>query len=79
MLKQVAEREWSVSLRSRGATDVAPVAVALGGGGHRLAAGFTGYGAVAQVVDPFAPYSTLGAVIGRRNPGSSLFPIAPPR
>jgi phosphoesterase RecJ-like protein len=30
-----------VSLRSRGATDLARVAMALGGGGHRLAAGYT--------------------------------------
>lgn len=51
VLKQIAEREWAVSLRSRGATDVATVAVALGGGGHRLAAGFTGHGAVDTVVD----------------------------
>jgi phosphoesterase RecJ-like protein len=32
---------WSVSLRSRGATDVSRVAMALGGGGHRAAAGYT--------------------------------------
>jgi phosphoesterase RecJ-like protein len=30
-----------VSLRSRGRTDVARVAMALGGGGHTLAAGYT--------------------------------------
>ncbi len=45
VLKQVAPAEWSVSLRSKGGVDVAGVAVGLGGGGHRLAAGFTGYGA----------------------------------
>ncbi|MCZ2816748.1 DHH family phosphoesterase [Modestobacter sp. VKM Ac-2984] len=32
---------WSVSLRSRGATDLSRVAMALGGGGHRAAAGYT--------------------------------------
>ena len=32
---------WSVSLRSKGRLDVSAVAVALGGGGHRFAAGFT--------------------------------------
>ena len=32
---------WVVSLRSRGATDVARVATGLGGGGHRQAAGYT--------------------------------------
>jgi len=50
LLKPVAEGEWSVSLRSRGGTDVSAVAVALGGGGHRLAAGFTGAGDVADVL-----------------------------
>ena len=39
--KGVADQQWSVSMRSRGATDVGAIAVALGGGGHRLAAGFT--------------------------------------
>jgi len=32
-----------VSLRSRGVTDVARVAIALGGGGHTLAAGYTSH------------------------------------
>jgi phosphoesterase RecJ-like protein len=50
VLKQVAAAEWSVSLRSKGAIDVAQVAVALGGGGHRLAAGFTGYGSRDDVI-----------------------------
>jgi phosphoesterase RecJ-like protein len=50
LLKQVADGEWAVSLRSRGATDVARVAIALGGGGHRKAAGFTGRGSAAEVV-----------------------------
>ena len=50
VVKQVAPREWAVSLRSKGAVDVSRVAVALGGGGHRLAAGFTAYGTVDEVV-----------------------------
>ena len=50
VVKQVADREWAVSLRSKGAVDVSAVAVALGGGGHRLAAGFTGYGTPGDVV-----------------------------
>jgi bifunctional oligoribonuclease and PAP phosphatase NrnA len=41
VLKGQDDGSWSVSLRSRGATDVARVAVALGGGGHRAAAGYT--------------------------------------
>lgn len=51
VVKEVADGEWAVSMRSKGASDVSAVAVALGGGGHRLAAGFTGYGKVADVVD----------------------------
>jgi phosphoesterase RecJ-like protein len=50
VVKQVAPAEWAVSMRSKGAVDVARVAVALGGGGHRLAAGFTGRGSVDEVV-----------------------------
>jgi phosphoesterase RecJ-like protein len=50
VVKQLAEREWAVSLRSKGAVDVSAVAVALGGGGHRLAAGFTGRGTAGDVV-----------------------------
>ncbi|HWS34789.1 MAG TPA: bifunctional oligoribonuclease/PAP phosphatase NrnA [Actinoplanes sp.] len=51
VVKEVATGEWSVSLRSKGAVDVSGVAVSQGGGGHRLAAGFTGYGDPAHVVD----------------------------
>lgn len=41
VLKGQDDGAWSVSLRSRGATDLARVAMALGGGGHRAAAGYT--------------------------------------
>ncbi|TBL29345.1 bifunctional oligoribonuclease/PAP phosphatase NrnA [Verrucosispora sp. SN26_14.1] len=51
VVKQTGPQEWAVSLRSKGAVDVSRVAVALGGGGHRLAAGFTGRGSVDEVVD----------------------------
>jgi len=50
LVKPVTPGRWAVSLRSRGETDVSAVAVALGGGGHRLAAGFTGYGEVSDVL-----------------------------
>jgi phosphoesterase RecJ-like protein len=50
LVKPTADGEWAVSLRSKGATDVSAVAVTLGGGGHRLAAGFTGFGAVDEVL-----------------------------
>lgn len=50
VLKQVGPAEWSVSLRSKGHVDVSAVAVALGGGGHRAAAGFTCTGQVPDVM-----------------------------
>jgi phosphoesterase RecJ-like protein len=50
LIKQTGEQTWAVSLRSKGAVDVSAVAVALGGGGHRLAAGFTGHGTPGDVV-----------------------------
>ena len=50
VVKQTAAAEWAVSLRSKGAVDVSKVAVSLGGGGHRLAAGFTGHGTPAEIV-----------------------------
>ncbi|GAA0899803.1 DHH family phosphoesterase [Pseudonocardia zijingensis] len=47
---QVGERRWRVSLRSAGRVDVAAVAAALGGGGHRMAAGFTREGTEQEVL-----------------------------
>ncbi len=44
VLKGQDDGSWSVSLRSRGGTDVARVATGLGGGGHTLAAGYTAAG-----------------------------------
>ena len=41
VLKGQDDGSWVVSMRSRGATDVARVAIGLGGGGHRQAAGYT--------------------------------------
>jgi phosphoesterase RecJ-like protein len=41
VLKGQDDGTWVVSMRSRGATDVARVALDLGGGGHRQAAGYT--------------------------------------
>ena len=50
LVKQTGVDEWAVSLRSKGAVDVSRVAIELGGGGHRLAAGFTGRGTPGDVV-----------------------------
>jgi phosphoesterase RecJ-like protein len=41
VLKQQRDGRFKVSLRSKGATNVGAVAQAFGGGGHRLAAGYT--------------------------------------
>jgi phosphoesterase RecJ-like protein len=41
--KEDAPGEYMVSIRSKGRVDVSAVATALGGGGHRFAAGFTSY------------------------------------
>lgn len=43
VLKEDVDGSFRVSTRSRGATDVGVACVALGGGGHRLAAGFTSH------------------------------------
>ncbi|MEV4511307.1 bifunctional oligoribonuclease/PAP phosphatase NrnA [Dactylosporangium sp. NPDC049525] len=50
VVKPVGPGEWSVSLRSKGAVDVSRVAVGLGGGGHRFAAGFSASGTVEGVM-----------------------------
>ena len=47
---QIGERRWRVSLRSNGEVDVAAAATALGGGGHRAAAGFTRDGTEQEVL-----------------------------
>lgn len=50
VLKEMVPGRWSGSLRAKSAVDVRAAAVALGGGGHRLAAGFTTTGTVTEVV-----------------------------
>ena len=50
VLKQVGQRRWVTSLRSKGRVDVAKVAALLGGGGHRAAAGFTHDGTKGEVL-----------------------------
>jgi phosphoesterase RecJ-like protein len=68
LIKPASDGRWSVSLRSRGATDVGSVAVALGGGGHRLAAGFTADGDVPGV---------FAAVRARLDPPAGSAPTGP--
>ncbi len=50
VLKETAPNQWSVSLRAKDAVDVAAVAARLGGGGHRLAAGYTATGNSGEVL-----------------------------
>ena len=50
VVKQLADDEWTVSMRSKGGVDVGRVAITLGGGGHRLAAGFTRRGSLDEVM-----------------------------
>ncbi|MBP2323912.1 phosphoesterase RecJ-like protein [Kibdelosporangium banguiense] len=51
VFKAVAPDEWTVSLRSVSTVDVKDIAVALGGGGHRRAAGYTAYGPITSVIE----------------------------
>lgn len=62
VLKQVAPRRWAVSLRARGGFDVSVAAMALGGGGHRSAAGYTTEGTRTEVLEKLR--ATLTAVAG---------------
>jgi phosphoesterase RecJ-like protein len=51
VLKEIAADRWSVSLRAKQRLDVSAAAVALGGGGHRLAAGFAAAGTAEKVLN----------------------------
>jgi phosphoesterase RecJ-like protein len=50
VVKEQRDRGFKVSLRSRGDTNVAAVAEAFGGGGHRLAAGYTSKASLDETV-----------------------------
>ena len=52
-IKQVQDGDWRVSLRSKGAVDVAAIARAQGGGGHKNAAGCSARGPLAGVQEFF--------------------------
>jgi phosphoesterase RecJ-like protein len=51
VVKQQRDGRFKVSLRSRGRHDVAAVASAFGGGGHRLAAGYTSHQGLAETIE----------------------------
>jgi phosphoesterase RecJ-like protein len=50
VFKELGPQLWEVSVRSRERTDVGAVCVSLGGGGHRLAAGYTARGGLDEAV-----------------------------
>jgi len=58
VFKEVAPRQWSVSMRAKADVDLAAVASAFGGGGHRLAAGYSTAGSIDDAV------SSLRAALG---------------
>ena len=51
LVKQQKDGRFKVSMRSRGAHDLSAVAASFGGGGHRLAAGFTSAHGPASTID----------------------------
>ncbi|MBE6469601.1 MAG: bifunctional oligoribonuclease/PAP phosphatase NrnA [Coriobacteriaceae bacterium] len=54
-LKEISPGEVRGNLRSKGALDISPIALALSGGGHAAAAGFTFAGTVDEALDAVLP------------------------
>jgi phosphoesterase RecJ-like protein len=50
VFKEIEPQHWTVSMRAKSEVDLAAVASAFGGGGHRLAAGYSATGPVDAVV-----------------------------
>ena len=50
VFKEVDPQRWSVSMRAKADVDLAAVAAAFGGGGHRLAAGYSTTGSIDDAV-----------------------------
>lgn len=59
VFKETDPGTWAVSMRAKSAVDLSAVAVSFGGGGHRLAAGYTATGTAQDVV------AALVAALGR--------------
>ncbi|MBO0884607.1 MAG: bifunctional oligoribonuclease/PAP phosphatase NrnA, partial [Mycobacterium sp.] len=58
VFKEIGPQQWSVSMRAKAAVDLAAVASEFGGGGHKLAAGYSTTGSIDCVV------TTLRAALG---------------
>ncbi len=69
VLKQQRDGRFKVSMRSRGGADLAALAARFGGGGHRLAAGFTGKAGVEETIRQIADALREQAAEGRGGPG----------
>jgi phosphoesterase RecJ-like protein len=52
-IKEIDQGEWRISMRSKGNVDVGAIARALGGGGHKNAAGCSARGALDEVQQAF--------------------------
>jgi phosphoesterase RecJ-like protein len=50
VFKEVDSQRWTVSMRAKAGMDLAAVAAEFGGGGHRLAAGYSTSGSIEEVV-----------------------------
>lgn len=50
VFKEIAPQQWSVSMRAKSEVNLAVVASAFGGGGHRLAAGYSTTGSIDECV-----------------------------
>lgn len=50
VFKEIAPQQWSVSMRAKSVVDLAAVASGFGGGGHRLAAGYSTTGSIDDAV-----------------------------
>jgi phosphoesterase RecJ-like protein len=64
VLKEVGPDRWSASLRAKQHLDVGTAATFLGGGGHRLAAGFTAVGTEDEVLDALRSALDCAPLIG---------------
>lgn len=51
VFKEVEPQQWSVSMRAKRDVDLTAAAAGFGGGGHRLAAGYTTTGSIEDAVD----------------------------